>query len=157
MIKLKIQDQNIPISCSKVICIFPAESEIVVTPAYRYFFKPPSSLTIAAAEFHEGLGELEGTISLVTVIGKMGKGIEGEEISSHILGYTFGVGLCVKTMKEEAMELGLPWSRSEGLDNFALVAPVLIPEHNMDISKINLEMFIKGEKKKDLLLSFEQN
>ena len=94
------------------------------------------TITIEDESFHY---DYEG--ELVIIIGKSGKNIPREKAMEHILGYTVGNDVSVRTLQFR----GSQWILGKSLDNFAPIGPTIIPPHSFDFESATITTTVNGE------------
>ncbi|MDU6597507.1 MAG: fumarylacetoacetate hydrolase family protein, partial [Veillonella sp.] len=78
---------------------------------------------------------------LVIVIGKAGKNISRDQAKEHILGYTIGNDVSVRTLQFRGTQLIL----GKSLDNFAPVGPVIVSPDEFDFDNATITTTVNGE------------
>ena len=78
---------------------------------------------------------------LVIVIGKAGKNISRDQAKEHILGYTIGNDVSVRTLQFR----GTQWILGKSLDNFAPVGPVIVSPDEFDFDNATITTTVNGE------------
>ena len=78
---------------------------------------------------------------LVIVIGKAGKNISRDQAKEHILGYTIGNDVSVRTLQFR----GTQWILGKSLDNFAPVGPVIVSPDEFNFDNATITTTVNGE------------
>jgi len=123
-----------PVLPEKIICVGrnyaehvkETNAEIPTTPLL--FLKPPSSIigpfqTIFLPPQSQ---QVDHEAELVVVIGKRGRWIQPEEVSSYIYGYTVGNDVTARDLQRKDAQ----WTRSKGFDTFCPLGPWIETEFN---------------------------
>lgn len=124
----------VPVLPGKIICVGrnyaehvkETNAEIPTTPLL--FLKPPTSVIgpLQTIFLPPQSQQVDHEAELVVVIGKRGRWIQPEEVSSFIYGYTVGNDVTARDLQRKDGQ----WTRSKGFDTFCPLGPWIETEFN---------------------------
>ena len=111
------------------------------------FSKFGNALNAAGGEVHlpAGAKELDYEAELVIVVGRRVKDADEEEAAAAIFGYTAGNDFTVRDWQRRTSQ----WLLGKTPDGFAPIGPYIVPDAEIDVSRLAIETFVNGERRQD--------
>ena len=123
-----------PVIPGKIICVgrnyaeHVKETNAEIPTSPLLFLKPPSSIIgpLQTIYLPPQSQQVDHEAELAVVIGKRGRWIQPDEVSSYIFGYTVGNDVTARDLQRKDGQ----WTRSKGFDTFCPLGPWIETEFN---------------------------
>ena len=111
------------------------------------FMKPDTSLLRNNKDFYypEFTQNLHYECEIVVRIGREGKYLQEEFVTSYIDGVALGIDFTARDIQDECKAKSLPWTLAKGFNDAAPVSEFIAPEELPPLDKLRFSCAINGE------------